>query len=231
MITVQPIHYTSQPHGWHRLAAVLGFVAASPLEPGWSELDAGGVLAIHQIDAGDPRDGTTDLHLLVDDLGAAGSAARSAGARVEDTPLEGVGDMLTCSFGPVVLTVSQGARAALGDPSVLPIWYVPDTTVPASLFRALGLVPRVASDSEVWADFTAVGGGLVALHQGEPHTELAFEYAGDLDGLASRLDAAGFDSVIVDEAYNRTIRVTAPGVPELLINGVQQDLYGYHGGE
>ena len=67
----------------------------------------------------------------------------------------------------------------------------------------------------------------VALHHGDPYTELSFEYAGDLDALAFRLDAAGYAAEIVDEAYNRTLRVTGPARVDLWINGVQRDLYGY----
>jgi hypothetical protein len=56
---------------------------------------------------------------------------------------------------------------------------------------------------------------------------LPIHYAPDLDHLASRLDAAGYAAGIVDEAYNRTLRVTDPDGVELWINGAQEDLYGY----
>jgi hypothetical protein len=227
MITVQPIHNTSDPDDWHRFAETIGFRAAFPPAASWSEFDAGGILAIHQVLADDPLDGTTDVHLLVTDLDSVEGAAIAAGATVDATTLENVGRMLTVTSGELRLTVSSGSRSTSGDPSVLPIHYVRDLAEPDRLYRALGLHPRIAAVDGVWADYEGDGGGLAALHHGEPHTELSFEYAGDLDDLAFRLDAAGYAAEIVDEAYNRTLRVTGPGGRELWINGVQHDLYGY----
>jgi len=103
-----------------------------------------------------------------------------------------------------------GPLSRTGDPCVLPIHYVRDLAEVDRLYPALGLRPRIA-----------------AVHHGEPQIELSFEYAGDLDALTSRLDAAGYAAEIVDEAYNRTLRVSGPGGRELWINGVQHDLYGY----
>jgi len=227
MITVQPIHYTSDPDGWHRFAETIGFRAAFPPVASWSEFDAGGILAIHHVVAGDPLDGTTDIHLLVSDLDSVEGAAVTAGARVDATTLENVGRILTVTLSEVRVTVSNGSRSTSGDPSVLPIHYVRDLAEPDRLYRALGLRPRIEAVDGIWADFVGDGGGLAALHHGEPHTELSFEYAGDLDALASRLDAAGYAAEIVDEAYNRTLRVSGPGGRELWINGAQHDLYGY----
>ena len=227
MITVQPIHYTSDPDDWRRFAETIGFRAAFPPAASWSEFDAGGILAIHQVLADDPLDGTTDVHLLVTDLDSVEGAAIAAGATVDATTLENVGRMLTVTLSELRVTVSNGSRSTSGDPSVLPIHYVRDLAEPDRLYRALGLHPRIAAVDGVWADYEGDGGGLAALHHGEPHTELSFEYAGDLDDLAFRLDAAGYAAEIVDEAYNRTLRVTGPGGRELWINGVQHDLYGY----
>ena len=227
MITVQPIHYTSDPDDWRRFAETIGFRAAFPPAASWSEFDAGGILAIHQVLAGDPLDGTTEVHLLVSDLDPVEEAAIAAGATVDATTLENVGRMLTVTLSELRVTVSNGSRSTSGDPSVLPIHYVRDLAEPDRLYRALGLRPRIEAVDGIWADFVGDGGGLAALHHGEPHTELSFEYAGDLDALASRLDAAGYAAEIVDEAYNRTLRVSGPGGRELWINGAQHDLYGY----
>ena len=227
MITVQPIHYTSDPDAWHRFADTIGFRAEFPPVGSWSEFDSGWILAIHQVVAGDPLDGTTDIHLLVSDLHSVQEAAIGVGAKVDATTLENVGRMLTVTSGELRLTVSSGSRSTSGDPSVVPIHYVQDLAEPDRLFRALGLRPRIAAVDGVWADYEGDGGGLAALHHGEPHTELSFEFAGDLDDLASSLGAVGFAAEIVDEAYNRTLRVNGPDGQELWINGVQQDLYGY----
>jgi hypothetical protein len=72
-------------------------------------------------------------------------------------------------------------------------------------------------------------GGIVMLHTGEPRIGLSFEARGDLDALASRLRDAGFEASVVDEAFARTIRIPDPdGGDEVWINGVQDDLHGYH---
>lgn len=227
MITVQPIRYTSEPDAWKAFAQTLGFRLARPTVGAWTELDAGGVLAIHEVQVGDPLDHTTDVHLLADGLDAVRDAALAGGAEVSESMLENAGRMLTITSAEVRVTVTGGPRATSGDPSVLSIDYVTDLADADPLFRALGLQPRIEAVGGVWADFTADGGGLAALHQGEPHVELAFEYAGDLDGLAARLNDAGYRAEIVDEAYNRTLRVAGPGGDELWVNGVQEDLYGY----
>jgi hypothetical protein len=227
MITVQPIRYTSDPDGWKRLAGILGFRAAAPTVGAWSELDCGGILAIHEVDAGDPLDRTTDIHLLADDLDGLAAAATAAGAHVDETLLDNAGRMVTVTSKELRVTVTGGPRPTTGDPAVLAIHYVRDLSEADRLFQALGLRPRIAAVDGVWADFTADGGGLAALHAGEPQTELSFEYAGDLEELASRLDATGYAAEIGDEAYNRTLRVTGPDGVELWVNGAQQDLYGY----
>ncbi len=227
MITVQPIRYTSEPDAWKRFAETIGFRLAGPTVGAWSELDAGGILAIHEVPVGDPLDATTDVHLLADDLDAVRAAALAAGAEVVESMLDDAGRMLTITVAELRVTVTGGPRSTSGDPSVLPIHYVLDAAEPDRVYRALGLRPRIEAVDGVWADYVADGGGLAALHQGRPHVELAFEYAGDLDDLAARLNLAGYPAEIVDEAYNRTLRVAGPGAEELWINGVQQDLYGY----
>lgn len=127
-----------------------------------------------------------------------------------------------------------------GELVVLPVWYPRDLDATERLVRALGLQPRIASDSGNWRDFSAGGGGLVALHAdadasdadpaaapARPRTELSFEYRGDLEAFAERLERAGFETVIVDEAYNRTVLVTTPDGWQLWINEAQSDLHGF----
>lgn len=123
---------------------------------------------------------------------------------------------------------AEPAGTADGELVVMPVWYPRDLDAADQFLRALGLQPRIASDSGNWRDFTG-GGGLVALHAaGEnPRTELSFEYTGDLDVLSERLEEAGFVSEIVDEAYNRTLLVTTPDGWNLWINEAQSDLHGF----
>lgn len=136
--------------------------------------------------------------------------------------------------------VEQVLRAHLADDSdaprgagatglaVMPIWYADDLDAAETLLRHLGLRPRLATETGRWRDFRA-DDGLVALHADDssPRVELSFEYGGDLDELARRLEDAGYDSVIVDEAYNRTLRVTTPDGWVMSVNGRQSDLYGF----
>jgi hypothetical protein len=65
-----------------------------------------------------------------------------------------------------------------------------------------------------------------ATAQGE--TRLSFE-CDDIHGLAERLTAARVPDVTVyDEAYNRSLSCTDPLGDTIVVNGVSDDLYGYH---
>ncbi|WP_144710683.1 hypothetical protein [Curtobacterium pusillum] len=230
-ITVQQIQYTTDPPAWHALARALGL---EPLDGGddvWSEFAGDGILAVHRVDA--PADERTELTLLTDGpeaLDALERALVGAGATLRRTILDDIGPLLVVD-GPLPMTATVSASAAASGPSpitVMPIWYGSDLTAQAAVAEAVGLRRRLASDSGVWIDFTAVGGGAVALHRADQRgVELSFEYSGDLDDLATRLRAAGYEPRILDEAYNRTLRVARPDGPDLWVNGVQQDLYGY----
>lgn len=135
------------------------------------------------------------------------------------------------------LPAESAEVAVSGELAVMPVWYPRDMHAAEHLLRTLGLQPRIASESGNWRDFSVAGGGLVALHAdadadssaapARPRTELSFEYRGDLDALAERLELAGFEGVIIDEAYNRTLRVTTPDGWTLWINAAQEDLHGF----
>lgn len=228
MITVQPIRYTAHPEEWHRFAKVLGFVPAFPPERGWSEWDAGGVFAVHA--ASSDRSGRTDFHVRVDDLAVVEVQLEEAGIPFERSSPFDVGPMLSLVTGCAdAVSVSGGARAADSGPlKVLPIWYPDDVPRARRALEAIGLRPRIGSDSGGWIDFVADGGGLAALHRDTTtRVELSMEYAGDLDAFAGRLVDAGLEAIVIDESYSRTIRVTTPDGDELWINGAQDDLYGF----
>lgn len=230
MITVQPIRRTSRPAEWQRLAQELGLVAAFPPGPQWSEFTGNGILAIHHADPGDLHDGTSDFHLLSDDLDTVQARLLSTGVRVQRTTPEDIGPMLTVTASSgAAITISGGARLVDSGPlAVQPIWYQADLSEPRHILQAIGLTPRIASNAGTWIDFTADGGGQAALHCDNTfRVELTLEYTGDLDAVAERLTAAGFPAAVIDEAYNRTLRVTTPDGDELWINGERDDLYGY----
>ena len=228
MITVQLIYYTSHTRQWRALARALGL--NPPFTPGedWAEFEGGGILAIHYADGG--RVGTADLHFLVDDLDATEARLRDAGLTVESTMLNDVGPLLTITAASgATISASAGARVANpGTLAVQPIWFQADLDEPRRILETLGLRARLASDSGGWIEFEADGGGSAALHAGDaPTIGLSLECTGDLDDLARRLTDSGFAATVVDEAYNRTLRVVTPDGDELWINGAMDDLYGY----
>lgn len=228
MITVQPIRFTAHPEEWHRFAAALGLTPPFPPSPGWSEFDGDGILAIHR--AGSKAPGSTALNILVDDVDATQAALAKEGIATDRRMAEDVGPIVTVTADSgAEITFSGGARTAHSSPiAVQPIWFQEDLMQPRRILEALGLRPRLASDSGTWLDFTADGGGTAALHAGDgARLDLSLEYAGDLDVLAESLSSQGYDTAIHDEAYNRTLTVPTPDGDSLWINGTQTDLHGY----
>jgi hypothetical protein len=230
-ITVQQIQYTTDPPAWHALARGLGLQPLPGGDDVWSEFAGDGVLAVHRVDT--VAEERTEIVLLTDSAVALDDLEHTlvdTGATVRRTVLDDIGPLLVVDDPlPMSATTSTSATGSTSSPlTVMPIWYGADLTAQAGVAEAVGLRRRLTSDSGVWIDFTAAGGGALALHRADQHgVELSFEYSGDLDALATRLTEAGFEPRIIDEAYNRTLRVARPDGPDLWVNGVQQDLYGY----
>lgn len=227
---VQQIVYTAQPERWWALAEALGFVAPFPPEPVWGEFHADGALAVHRAFE-DRAAGAVDIHILVDDLDSA--AAALADFEVDRVVMDGVGELLTVhtSSGSAI-TVAAGApmapRRATAAIAVQPIWFEPALREPRRILEALGMRAGIVADRGGWVEMEA-DGGTVGLHEGERRVGLSFSARGDLDRLASRLTDAGFRASVVDEAFTRTVRVADPdGGEDVWINGVQDDLHGYH---
>lgn len=226
MTVVQQILYTGHPVAWWRLAEALGFVAPFTPEPGWGEFHADGVLAVHRA-TDEHRPGMTDIHLVVEDLDVA--AAALSGFDVAATTMDGVGEMLVRTASGLSISVSEGAvQRGSGDIAVQPTWFQPDLAEPRAILEALGFRAGIVADGGGWIEMLCDGGS-VGLHAGKPRIGLSFEARGDLETLAGRLRDAGFEASIVDEAFARTIRIADPdGGDEIWINGVQDDLHGYH---
>lgn len=225
MTVVQQIVYTEHPERWWALAEVLGFVAPPTPAPEWGAFHADGVFAVHRAFE-DRAVGASDIHLLVDDLDAAALVGFGATRSV----MEGVGEVVTVrAASGLTITVSAGApEAEARVVSVQPIWFQQDLAEPRAILEALGLRPGIVSDGGGWVEMLA-GGGSVGLHAGEPRIGIGFEARGDLDELVARLEAAGFAASVVDEAFARTVRIADPdGGDDIWVNGVQDDLYGYH---
>lgn len=227
MSVVQQIVYTEHPTDWWKLAESLGFIAAFPPAPGWSEFHADGVLAVHPATP-EHRAGMTDIHLIVADLDAAASAL--SGFSATPMSMAGVGEMLVVrAASAITISVSEGAvQGGAGNIAVQPIWFQEDLTEPRQILEALGFRGGITADRGGWVEMLGDGGS-VGLHEGHPRIGLSFEERGDLDAVASRLQDAGFAASVVDEAFTRTVRVADPdGGEEIWINGAQDDLHGYH---
>lgn len=227
MTVVQQIIYTEQPERWWQLAEALGFVAPFPPSADWCEFHADGVLAVYAATPEHPA-GAVDIHLVVEDLDAAASALSAFDAR--PVTMEGVGEMLTVrAASGISVSVSEGAvQRGAGSIAVQPTWFQADLTEPRTTLEALGFRAGITADGGGWVEMLC-DGGLVGLHVGESRVGLSFEARGDLDALASRVQDAGFEASVVDEAFARTIRIADPdGGDEIWINGVQEDLHGYH---
>lgn len=227
MTVVQQILYTEQPERWWALAEALGFVAPYPPAPEWAEFHADGVVAVHAATE-ELRPGRTDIHLIVEDLDAAASALRAFD--VAPTTMEGVGAMLVVrAASGISISVAEGAvQRGVGDIAVQPIWFQEDLAEPRAILEALGFRAGITADRGGYVEMLC-DGGIVLLHSGDPRLGLSFEARGDLDALTSRLQDAGFEASVVDEAFARTVRIADPdGGDEVWINGVQDDLHGYH---
>jgi hypothetical protein len=237
MTTVQAIYYTHRTAEWHAFARDLGLTDAFPPQEAWSEFDGGGILAVHSVSKGSERDGTTELHVLVDDLHAVEASLHETGAVVTRTMMADVGDVVTATLAPAAATsapiptavsASTGGRTARGELSVQPLWSPEDGDQAVRVLEALGLRQRIRSGSGDWVDFEAGEGGLAAFHAGMAEaSSLSFEYTGDLGALAEHLRTRGHEASIVDEAYNRTLLVPTPDGWTLWVNGPMTDLYGY----
>ena len=228
MIRVRPIHHTAHPDEWRRLLEALG--ARLVIENGsWREYDtASGTIAVSAA----PDESV--LGFTATDLDAVLHRAIEAGVEAARTDEGPAGAIRVTAASGVSFLIDETYRGPLdvpGGPAVLQIWYQSDAAEMRRVYTAMGLRPRIVSDDPGgWADYAAPGGGLAAQH---PAADVrvdatAFEYAGDLDALAERVRRAGIEASIIDEAYNRTLLVDSPDGGKVWVNGVQEDLYGYH---
>lgn len=229
MTTVRTLVYSSEAHAWHALLRDLGFTEHETVGDDWTVFASDGLIAIHAVPAGDPLDGSTELQLLVSDLEHTVTRITGLGLTVDRSILDdGVTPLVRVRTDDgVSVSVLPGPVEAAGDVVVLPIWYRRSNGAGRALLKALGLRPRLSSDSGHWLDFAAAGGGRAALHEADsPVIELSLEVA-DPGALAASLIERGRPATVVDEAYNRTLLVATPDRGDLWVNGPIHDLYGY----
>ena len=240
-LTVRPIVFTTEPAGWLHLLDGLG--ARTVVDGrGWSVLALrAGRVAVHAVGGDDPLAGTTRLAFEVPDLDGFqhrhAAALEAAGATVESATA-GHGRLLRVRAADGTELQVDPREPELGTPPatapvVMPLWYSPDVATAQATLEALGLQPRISSDSGGWVDLAAPeGGGQHAAHYARrPGTQLSFEHD-DVVALVAQLDLAGIAADVIDESYGRTAHISNPERPDevearVWVNEVQRDLYGY----
>ena len=237
MLRVRPIHFTSRLDAWERLLTGLGMVKTVD-EPTWREFDAGsGRLALHFVEQGSAQDGTTSLGVEVGDLKEFARRTKESGAAEGGTTAElidadhGQSCRVTSADGFSFLA-DPATRAADGswggsaeaDPgiAVVGVWFSEDAVAAARTLRDIGAEPRPlpGSGAAGSADmstaeseaFMAKNGGIlmVGAGSGTGIAGLGFEYAGDLAALRERLNEAGNEAAVIEEAAIPTLHVANP---------------------
>ena len=232
MIRVSPIVFTPNVAAWSTLLDAVGLVVVED-SPGWKTYAAAhGRINLHE-ETNRPR---VELWLEATDPVALAHQLAGEAGRVEEHPLDGgptvwdveIPGTLRIGVSPLADGTRESAAGADPDLSVIPLHYTPDVPGARDAVDQTELTPRIASDGGRWVDYAATD-GLLALHEGTLGAVLSFEYAGSLDDLAERLASRGITAPIIDETYARTIRLPHPdGGPDIWINGVMEDMYGYH---
>lgn len=237
MLRVRPIHFTSRLDEWERLLTGLGMVKTVD-EPTWREFDAGsGRLALHFVEQGSAQDGTTSLGVEVGDLKEFARRTKESGAAEGGTTAElfdaehGPSCRITAADGFSFLadpatraTDGSWGGSAEADPgiAVVGVWFSEDAVAAARTLRDIGAQPRPlpgsggvgnadmnTAESEA---FMAKNGGIlmVGAGSGTGSAGLGFEYAGDLGALRERLNEAGNEAAVIEEAAIPTLHVANP---------------------
>jgi hypothetical protein len=233
MLRVRPIHFTSRLDEWERLLTGLGLVKTVD-EPTWREFDAGsGRLALHFVEQGSAEDGTTSLGVEVGDLKEFARRTKESGAAEGGTTAE----LIDADHGPSCRITAADGFSFLADPAtratdggwggsaeadpgiaVVGVWFSEDAVAAARTLRDIGAQPRPlpgsgadinTAESEA---FVAKNGGILMLGAGSGtgRAGLGFEYAGDLAALRERLNEAGNEAAVIEEAAIATLHVANP---------------------
>lgn len=233
MLRVRPIHFTSRLDEWERLLTGLGLVKTVD-EPTWREFDAGsGRLALHLVEQGSAEDGTTSLGVEVGDLKEFARRTKESGAAEGGTTAE----LIDADHGPSCRITAADGFTFLADPAtratdgswggsaeadpgiaVVGVWFSEDAVAAARTLRDIGAQPRPlpgsgadinTAESEA---FVAKNGGVLMLGAGSGtgRAGLGFEYAGDLTALRERLNEAGNEAAVIEEAAIATLHVANP---------------------
>ena len=236
MLRVRPIHFTSRLDEWERLLTSLGLVKAVD-EPTWREFDAGsGRLALHFVEPGSSEDGTTSLGVEVGDLKEFARRTKEAGAAASTAGGGTTAELIEADHGPSCRITAADGFSFLADPAtrasdgswggspeadtglaVVGVWFAEDAVAAAQTLRNIGARPRPVpgsggADTAESESFAAKNGGIlmVGTGAGAGSAGLGFEYAGDLDTLRERLEEAGHEAAVLEEALIPTLHVANP---------------------
>ncbi|MET1020868.1 MAG: VOC family protein [Arthrobacter sp.] len=204
-------------------------------EPSWREFDAGsGRLALHFVEPGSTGDGTTSLGVEVGDLKEFARRTKESGAANGASTAE----LIDADHGPSCRVTAADGFSFLADPAtrasdgtwggspradpsiaVVGVWFSEDAVAAAQTLRNIGARPRPvpgsdASDTDTdnieSEAFTAKNGGILMIGTGTGTAGLGFEYAGDLGALRQRLEEAGQEAAVLEEAPFPTLHVANP---------------------
>jgi hypothetical protein len=116
-----------------------------------------------------------------------------------------------------------GSPEADPDLAVVGVWFAEDAVAAAQTLRSIGARPRpvpgtadtttdAGADTAESESFAAKNGGIlmVGTGTGAGSAGLGFEYAGDLDALRRRLEEAGHEAAVLEEALIPTLHVANP---------------------
>jgi hypothetical protein len=239
MLRVRPIHFTSRLDEWERLLTSLGMVKTVD-EPTWREFDAGsGRLALHLAEQGSAQDGTTSLGVEVGDLKEFARRTKEAGAAESTTSGGTTAELIEADHGPSCRITGADGFSFLADPAVragdgswsgspeadpalavVGVWFSEDAVAAAQTLRNIGARPRPVPGAVGSADadtaeseaFEAKNGGILMLGAGAGagSAGLGFEYGGDLGILRQRLEEAGHEAAVLEEALIPTLHVANP---------------------
>jgi hypothetical protein len=238
-IVVRPVRFTPDVRAMQRFLELIGLRPWIVTERGsWSDMSCGaGRVALHDAasSAFGHLPGQTTMSFEADDV--ATLARHLTGAAVPEVTIydEAYGRVLTCQDPEgATITVDERATDLYGyqlraEPSpvqslrVMPIRFTDPAGPYGPFLRALGLTPAGEINPH-YVNFLASDGtqGEVGLHHvfgdelpivpdgRSPAVQLCFESAEPLEGIAARLQGAGFEPAIVTEDFGRVLSVTDP---------------------
>ncbi|SDP66172.1 hypothetical protein SAMN04487914_12437 [Arthrobacter sp. ok909] len=240
MLRVRPIHFTSRLDEWERLLTDLGLVKTVDEPTWRVFDAGSGRLALHFVEQGSAEDGTTSFGVEVGDLKEFARRTTEAGAQGGPGPVGGTtAELIEADHGSSCRITAADGFTFLADPAprdadgswggsaeadpglaVVGVWFSENAVAAAQTLRDIGARPRPVpgsgagsgADTAESEAFTAKNGGIlmVGAGAGAARAGFGFEYAGDFDALHQRLNEAGHEAAVIEEAAIPTLHVVNP---------------------